>query len=682
MVYAQVLDAESLRQKQQTLKKVIAQRELLGDAEMSRIRNKLIKQEANLNVVLPIFGILRGIFEDDDVYTDIYTEEGKKLGKVFKEDELVQKLKQAFLGDRKSVDKATLLEMLNDMKPKIANITQTQRTNINVLLKQIQELLGDDIDVQKLKTAVSNTNREVIEDAGVKGTLDRSPLPDTPRREDADKTPIISSLLRSGSEGTPYLALLGDKPEGASAPAPPPSSPTDDAQRKQIINDNQGSLGISKVVNFDNALYTITGYTQDGRLIIDANEFEDRIVIDPRALNAPPLGRQLFEEDDDLDTLPTTSYETALVENLQLPEDKGYPDYMRNVIVGFTKDEGPEKARALSVPFFLWKTNTLGTKGKVKSSVLQMGNLQMKGNASEAGLLQGVEDNSIRYDGKKIRLTDGIKQFFFNPRESNVNVLTPKDAQSLDKWARDINYQQYLSNPDLLEAITKRGDEALLTPRTRRQGLVPQPPSPTQGRGNPRNFAPRVAPEMAEFDAKTGLLNRTRVGSGVADPSTINREYISRKHTPLRVDKNGNLGRISIDMPHLINHLDLVIHDNDTGKHLLTRRNVPIDFLQLMTKRFNKNVNYSKEGSGLYRQVVRMAQIPLERTGKGLKQNILIVKKPADVVKRFESLIGHMEAGGNNKELKKEVGMIADYLLKEKLIDSGEMKFINNKYVI
>ena len=96
MPYSARLDAQPLVTKQRTLKKVIAQRELLSDKEMSRIRNKLIRQEANLNVVLPIFGILRVFFEDNEVYTDIYTQEGKKLAKIFKENKVAEKLTQAF----------------------------------------------------------------------------------------------------------------------------------------------------------------------------------------------------------------------------------------------------------------------------------------------------------------------------------------------------------------------------------------------------------------------------------------------------------------------------------------------------------------------------------------------------------------------------------------------------------
>ena len=128
--------------------------------------------------------------------------------------------------------------------------------------------------------------------------------------------------------------------------------------------------------------------------------------------------------------------------------------------------------------------------------------------------------------------------------------------------------------------------------------------------------------------------------------------------------------------------MELIVKDAKTGEKLLTRKNVPYDLMSLLTKRFNKNAKYSKEGAGMYKQIVKLAQIPLERTGGSLKQHILIARKPSDVVKRFESVVRHIDSGGNNRELKKEVSILTDYLLNERMISPDESKYIHYKYVL
>ena len=680
MPYSARLDAQPLKDKQRILKKVIAQRELLSDAEMSRIRNKLVKQEANLNVVLPIFGILRGIFEDESVYEDIYTEEGRKLAKVFKETELTQKLKQAFLGDRKSTDKATLLEMMKEMSPKIANITQTQRTGINMLLNSIQSIPGDEVDASKLESAVSDTNKEILQDAGAEvGTSTPSKAEqrrrirlENPNLGVGNQIPMGDDLYRIigaydngilvGESDTtkrrmdidPLEIGLGEVFEGA-------SESSTYAERLRYILDAGNKLRPGSDVVVDGEKYRITKQNDDGTLQLE-NAFDKR-EIDPLSI---PI-------DDDGDFIPDDEIDESVAEVVNIPDDTGYVDYINTQVPKFSGtslEKDVVKANYLK----LWKDGR---------NVLHMGETELKGNASKEGLARGASDNSIRYRGAQLKLTRGIQEFLMNPSIEAVGNLSGEEADSIDIFA------EYLKEPLKYElsgfkaALAERAGGAPVV-NTRRQPIVPQPrllSVPTQGRGNPRNFAPKVAPEVAEFDAKTGLLNRSESSAFTPVQQDINPQYISRKHTPLRVDKNGVLGKVRIDMANLLNHLDLIVHDNQTGGHLLTRRSVPIDFLQLMTKRYNKNVNYSKEGAGLYRQVVKLAKIPLDRSGKGLKQNILIVKKPSQVIKRFESLIGHISSGGNNKELKKEVALIADYLLKERMITADELQYINKEYV-
>lgn len=153
-----------------------------------------------------------------------------------------------------------------------------------------------------------------------------------------------------------------------------------------------------------------------------------------------------------------------------------------------------------------------------------------------------------------------------------------------------------------------------------------------------------------------------------------------------KINSDGTFGAISIDMPMLLNSNRLKAHKNDK---VVLNRKVSDDFIDLVTKRYNSKNTYSENALRTYRQLLDLAELSLSSHSKKFKAikdstKKIYYKDTKELANRLKILLGEIEAGNNNVDIKNEAMEIMDTLLEHKVIDRGSYKelyraLLNNK---
>ncbi len=136
------------------------------------------------------------------------------------------------------------------------------------------------------------------------------------------------------------------------------------------------------------------------------------------------------------------------------------------------------------------------------------------------------------------------------------------------------------------------------------------------------------------------------------------------------------------------------------AEHPTYRQNVDQDFIDLITKRFNKKRMYSPLSVDTFKTVSKLAGFnPMNIKGRGTKKDIIskgvlpardditgkivkIITDPNELVERLALLTGTIEAGNSNPLLTAELSEIADILFNKKMIDKSQHRKIYEKYLM
>lgn len=159
--------------------------------------------------------------------------------------------------------------------------------------------------------------------------------------------------------------------------------------------------------------------------------------------------------------------------------------------------------------------------------------------------------------------------------------------------------------------------------------------------------------------------------------------------------KNGKYGNANVDVNKLFNEMKLVAKDQ-TGKPL--KANIDLDFLDLVTKRFNKNRAYSGSSIALFQKLNKLAKIPLAR-GSGKAQIAHKASKiggcnscktggcatcgrsSGEMINRLSLITGAIQAGNTpNKALITEGIELLDMLLNMKAITKTQHQMIYQNF--
>lgn len=149
----------------------------------------------------------------------------------------------------------------------------------------------------------------------------------------------------------------------------------------------------------------------------------------------------------------------------------------------------------------------------------------------------------------------------------------------------------------------------------------------------------------------------------------------SAKHTH-KLSPDGTFGALYIDVSLLHNSNQLKANKN--GKTVLNRK-ITDDLVDILTKRYNSKKLYSDDTLKTYKKLLQLAGLSLPDHSKKLKAikvgcQKIYYENRKELAKRLHILLGEIDAGNNNADIKNEAMEIIDILLKHEEIDKNQHK--------
>ena len=164
------------------------------------------------------------------------------------------------------------------------------------------------------------------------------------------------------------------------------------------------------------------------------------------------------------------------------------------------------------------------------------------------------------------------------------------------------------------------------------------------------------------LDEGQPLLSPTFTGTGV-------RKYRQSKRNAYKIDKEGQYGGLMINVPRLLNEM---VVEAVKGGSIVYEQPADKSLVDLLTKKYRHNGNYSSKAIQIFQDLSRLANMPKHRSSgksKLLKSGGQIYyTSPEDLMKRLTLLTGTRAAGNTNFELRNEISEILDHLLKNEKI--------------
>lgn len=141
--------------------------------------------------------------------------------------------------------------------------------------------------------------------------------------------------------------------------------------------------------------------------------------------------------------------------------------------------------------------------------------------------------------------------------------------------------------------------------------------------------------------------------------------------------KGGEFGKLMIDPKKLKLH-HLVARK---GKKKVADGSVSKEVIDLLTKRFNPKRNYGEEALNMFKELAKMAELPIDVSGSQKtkllapkKTGVKFYKGPKELVNRLQVLMGSWKAGNKATEIINEASEIADKLLSKGVIDQSKFQ--------
>ena len=168
------------------------------------------------------------------------------------------------------------------------------------------------------------------------------------------------------------------------------------------------------------------------------------------------------------------------------------------------------------------------------------------------------------------------------------------------------------------------------------------------------------------LDEGQPLLSPTFTGTGV-------RKYRQSKRNAYKIDKEGQYGGLMINVPRLLNEM---VVEAVKGGSIVYEQPADKSLVDLLTKKYRHNGNYSSKAIQIFQDLSRLANMPKHRSSgksKLLKSGGQIYyTSPEDLMKRLTLLTGTRAAGNTNIELRNEIWEILDHLLKNEKISKKQ----------
>ncbi|DAC81727.1 TPA_asm: hypothetical protein, partial [Stylophora coral adintovirus] len=150
------------------------------------------------------------------------------------------------------------------------------------------------------------------------------------------------------------------------------------------------------------------------------------------------------------------------------------------------------------------------------------------------------------------------------------------------------------------------------------------------------------------------------------------RKYTQKKRNAYKVDiVDGQYGGLLINPNRLINEMVVEAINPSTGS-LVYERHGDKSLVDLLTKRFNPKKNYSPLAVQIFRDLNKLANLPMHKSSGKAKLGGAIFSDFKDLKDRLIKLSGSIDAGNSSIQLRNEAIEILDHLLKNNKISKKQ----------
>lgn len=319
---------------------------------------------------------------------------------------------------------------------------------------------------------------------------------------------------------------------------------------------------------------------------------------------------------------------------------------------------------------------------------------------------KGKRDVNTPPDG--IKISDGLRTLLLN----SETELNEKIRQPLEIPANEIQ----LISP-YFQSSGRKGKAGFITGNTNTFSINKKLIAKKIGYEDPRLISPaelvksvesirpitvtrspNISPQKTRVEIQSEKLKK-----GVK-PSEIKSTTKKGNGMGAKLDKSGYFGKVWVN-PEKLGYGILQVHklnkNNGISKNIIIKKMVDQDFIDLMTKRYNKKKSYSPASIKMFKELSNTAGINANNINtNGYKKKLItagahymneqnndnkiikIITDSNELVDRLAVLAGSIEAGNSSPVVISELSQLADILLNKKIITKNEHKQIYEKYIL
>ena len=166
------------------------------------------------------------------------------------------------------------------------------------------------------------------------------------------------------------------------------------------------------------------------------------------------------------------------------------------------------------------------------------------------------------------------------------------------------------------------------------------------------------------------------------DKKVYGGRYTQEKRNAYKISPEGKYGTLTIHLPTL--HKDSIIVAYKNGEKVY-EKGVDADTIDLLTKRFNSNKEYSILSRGVFNELNKLGELPIHRTSKKYSKigsGVIHFNNTEDLLLQMEVLIDVINNGDDTKDAKNELIKILRKMVNEKLINADTLMNIIEEFLI
>ena len=264
----------------------------------------------------------------------------------------------------------------------------------------------------------------------------------------------------------------------------------------------------------------------------------------------------------------------------------------------------------------------------------------------------------------------------FEKKLGDLDNLTVKEVEKV----LQPEFLMKISNPSFMQetiaSSSKKGSKTKGSKKSSKSS--PEPPQePPQ--------------EPSASSSKGKGYTHTELTGSVASKRNMRRGHIGQGYGMevhgYKMKPDGSFGNLKIDFPKLVMYHQLVV-SNTQGQNVINEKSDP-NLVELLTKRYYKNKNYSELSKKQFKRLVEMSDLPLDPItnkmelvrAEGQKvSGVKVFLGETQLIDQLEKIIGSVTAGNTSDAMENEGREIILQLYKIGKMSKDDYRLLYDKY--